>query len=509
MLTAWQTLPESTDPIPRPSKLAQIQQQWLLQCLRRNKDSLYGRQHYFSRIDSVSEFQQQLPIVYHNDLLSYIEDMALGRRDCLFSGKTLAFERTSGSQSAFKLIPYSAASLQDFRRAILPWLRALVGQQKIRTGHAYWVISPATRQPETTAAGIPVGLPEAAYLGADLMPFFEEVSAVPAWVGEIADVDCWQLATLYFLVTCEDLRLVSVWSPTSLLLLLDALMLRKQELLDVLAKGIALHGQELPADQPAYIRLQQFSETHQYKKLWPELSLISCWGDASSKPFYREIKNRFDGVKVQAKGLLLTEGVVTIPDAKDNTLLAAESGFFEFIDRDNDLKLAHELKPGQTYELIMTTSGGLYRYRTADLVCCDGHCASVPILRFIGRESASDLVGEKITEAFAGACLKDISGFSMLLPLNDSTPRYVLMLSKHSVAKSLVDRVEARLCENPQYAHALKLGQLQPLAAIAIDNPMQVYLNSPQHGKARLGDIKIPSLCLKPSIFDAYIRTAV
>jgi hypothetical protein len=128
-------------------------------------------------------------------------------------------------------------------------------------------------------------------------------------------------------------------------------------------------------------------------------------------------------------------------------------------------------------------------------------------LRFIGRESSTDLVGEKITEAFANACLEDISGFRMLLPRKAKEAGYVLIIEDQPQTETLAHRVEARLCKNPQYAYARKMGQLKPLAVSPLHNPLQVYLNSPVHGNARLGDIKLPALCLKSSIFDGHIET--
>ena len=447
----------------------------------------------------------QVPIVSYEDIQPYIEDMHGGKQDCLFSGSPVAFERTSGTHSGQKLVPYSAHSLSDFRRAILPWLRGLASQYRIDAGLAYWAISPATRQPEATCAGVPIGLPDVAYLGDDMLPFFQHTSAVPAWVGTIEAVNDWQLATLYYLISSRDLALISVWSPTFLIALTDALVSREHEIQSVLANGLNTCGQRLPVNRPALERYRDFVAHNNVRILWPDLRLISCWTDASSNPFSEQIRQLFSGVPIQAKGLLMTEGVVTTPDNKGNTVLASGSGFYEFIDQNQDLKLAQELQAGEEYELIMTTSGGLYRYRTEDLVRCEGYACQLPILRFIGRKASADLVGEKITEAFANACLDDISGFRMLLPKAEKAPGYVLVVENRPDTATLIRRVEARLCKNPQYAYARKIGQLKPLAASPMKYPLQIYLSSQLHGDARLGDIKVPSLCMNTSIFDGNI----
>jgi hypothetical protein len=390
----------------------------------------------------------------------------------------------------------------------LPWLSNLTKQFKISSGLAYWAISPATRQPELTSAGIPVGLPDAAYLGDDLVPFFLEVSAVPYWVREIPDVQDWQLATLYYLVCCRNLGIISVWSPTFLLTLMDALHNRRNELGTALTNGLKIHRQELPANPVAYKKLLEYYVLRDVKALWPELKVISCWADASSMPFFVMIKKLFAGVSIQPKGLLLTEGVVTMPNDKNQTVITADSGFYEFMDEDDNLKLAHQLETDEKYRVVMTTSGGLYRYQTYDWVKCDGYASDLPILRFIGRDSSCDMVGEKLTEVFVTACLKDISGFRMLLPVSNHIPGYLLILDNQPDVEALVNGVETRLSDNPQYAYARKIGQLRPLTAIRLNNPLEIYLNSPLHAGTRLGDIKVPSLCVKKSVFDEHIGSA-
>lgn len=487
--------------------LAGDQENWLIQCLARNCNSEYGRSHGFSRISDISEYQKQVPVVSYQDLLPFIDDMTQGAADCLFEGRPIAFERTSGSTSAQKLIPYSTESLQDFRRALLPWLAGLPQQFNITTGKAYWAISPATRQSQFTVGGIPIGLPDSAYLGDDLAGFFQQVSAVPFWVAELDNIDEWQLATLYFLVRSNDLQLISVWSPTFLSTLINALQGCRNELEMALAEGWCVKQHELPPDLSASRRLQEFYANDNPKALWPKLKLISCWADASSRPYYQQLASRFGDIPIQPKGLLSTEAVITVPDRENRTLLSPQSGFYEFIDDNEDVHLAHELQVDQEYEVILTTSGGLYRYRSGDRVRCLSYVGKLPELRFVGREQTSDMAGEKLSETFAGNCLNDIAGFRMLLALNDK-PGYCLVLETSSATPNIREYVEQKLCHNPHYAYARKLGQLQPLKLLTLENPTDLYLNRAlQHG-ARLGDIKLPVLCFDPGLFIDYLERA-
>ncbi|MEW7986770.1 MAG: GH3 auxin-responsive promoter family protein [Candidatus Thiodiazotropha sp.] len=503
----WSDLPDPQSYQSANRGLMEDQENWLMQCLAHNCNTEYGRNHAFSRISDISEYQKQVPVVSYQELLPYIDDMTRGAADCLFEGRPIAFERTSGSTSAQKLIPYSSESLKDFRRGLLPWLANLPQQFNITTGKAYWAISPATHQSQFTVGGIPIGLPDSAYLGNDLAGFFQQVSAVPFWVAGMENFDEWQLTTLYFLVSSTDLQVISIWSPTFLSTLIDASHKKRNELEMVLAEGLYIHQHELPANTSAHRRLQEFYASDDPTTLWPELKLISCWADASSQPYYQQLKSCFGGIPIQPKGLLSTEAVISVPGRENRTLLTPQSGFYEFIDDNDDIYLAHELRAGREYQVILTTSGGLYRYRNNDRVLCEGYVGNLPELRFMGRQQTSDLAGEKLNEVFVNNCLKNIEGFRMLLALNNK-PGYCLVLETASTTPNIREYVEKELCRNPHYAYARKLGQLQPLKLLTLKNPAGLYINRALQRGTRLGDIKLPVLCFDPDVFSDHLEQA-
>lgn len=504
------------------------QQTWLLSCLRRNQDTVYGQEYDFKNINSVREYREQVPLVYYDDLAPLIHRIAEGETDVLFAGVPILFERTSGSSGGSKLIPYTENSLMDFQSAILPWLADVVQTYGLSQGKAYWAISPATRAPESTGGGFPVGTSDGVYLGNDAIGAFLELSAVPFWVAELSNVDEWRLATLYYLVREKELALISVWSPTFFITLLDGLDKHLTRLATLLESGGAIAGHELEADPEAFTRLQIYvgsvsdgqgdlrsdkgdlrSSNKGYLKddnrdsriLWPNLKLVSCWGDASSEPFFKDLIRQFPQSEFQRKGLLATEGVITIPDAKGQPMLTCHSGFYEFLDAEENSFLAHELQLGECYQAVITTSGGLYRYCMGDYLLCESEPREgrAPILRFVGRRGlVSDLVGEKLTEDFVTRCLESVSGFRLLTPNLKSNPRlhYSLLISESNGMSNtaILEQVENRLNENPQYSYARRIGQLGPLDIIRVQNPLETYIKWACLNGTRLGDIKIPSL---------------
>lgn len=417
------------------------------------------------------------------DHLPLITRAAAGERDVLFPGAPVAFERTGGGATGGKLIPYSRNSLIDFRRALLPWLADAIQDYGLG-GTAYWAISPVSRAPETTPGGISVGLPDGTYLGDEAGEIIASLSAVPPEVGGLVSVEEWRLVTLAALLNHEDLELISVWSPTFFLTLMDALAPAANDLFPRL-------------NDDARRRLESFLAGAGAAVLWPRLKLVSCWADASSKPFWDELRARIALTSFQAKGLLATEGVVTVPDREGRPVLAADSGFFEFLTDDGDGHLAHELLSGTCYEVVMTTSGGLYRYRTGDRVVCAGESNGLPILQFVGRAGlTSDLVGEKLSDDFVGTCLDFVPGFRMLVPISGPRPAYALIVDEKSRLdpEQVLVRTERRLSANPQYAYARRLGQLGELSIHRVCAPLASYIGRAQGPGVRLGDVKIPSL---------------
>jgi hypothetical protein len=224
---------------------------------------------------------------------------------------------------------------------------------------------------------------------------------------------------------------------------------------------------------------------------------VSCWGDGASRAYYAELRRRLPQADFQPKGLLATEGAVTVPDADDAPVLAAHSGFFEFIGEDGNVRLAHELDEGACYEVVMTTAGGLYRYRLRDRVCCRVWSQGWPVLDFLGRAGlVSDLVGEKLSEVFVASCLDDCQtdssaadgGFRMLVP--QSNPPHYVLITDADAAPCSAEALEQRLLRNPQYRYARMLGQLQAVRVMPVRRPLDAYLHRMARQGMRLGDIK-------------------
>lgn len=232
------------------------------------------------------------------------------------------------------------------------------------------------------------------------------------------------------------------------------------------------------------------------ESIWPHLKIISCWGDGHAKLARDEIQRHFPSVFVQPKGLLATECAVTIPFC-DSYPLAITSHFFEFADEQGQIFLAHELEKGKIYEVIVTTSGGLWRYRLQDQVEVTGFISKTPSLRFLRRTgNVSDQVGEKLSEYFVANVVQKALGetmvrFVLLAPDNNGLGcRYTLYV-EGDVKEEVSKRMEELLSANPHYAWCRKIDQLKPLKLFQIKaNGYESFVVHQQLLGKRLGNIK-------------------
>ncbi len=485
------------------------QRRLLQQILTANRDSRFGREHGFANLADYDDFCAGVPIRPYAGFLPYIESLSREDGPWLTTESPVLLEETGGSSGGPKLIPYTEPGLEGFRRAVFPWLFDLLRNcPGVRNGRWYWSVSPATRQPRRTPSGIAIGLAnDAAYLGKEAGAAITPLLAAPPTLAGISDLDAWRFATLRHLLAAADLTLISIWSPTFLLELMEWLHLRGSDWLDNLGVPdwpldvAPPKAEPLPvctARRVANIRAALARVPLDTEALWPRLATISCWTDAASSAFVPRVRSLFPHVSIQGKGLLATEGAISLPLCGTTApVLAVRSGFFEFIAGDGTIRLAHELETGVTYEIVLTTASGLYRYALGDCVEVVGRLEATPLIRFVGRAGlVSDLCGEKLEEAFVLPRLERYPGSLLLAPCLDPWPHYALYCDIATVgadrAAAWAAAVDCALLDNPQYRYARDLGQLSPVRAYLVERLMTRYLDHANQRRQRLGDLKPP-----------------
>lgn len=490
----------------------------LSRLVRKNMDSSFCRQHEFARLHSVADFQGAVPISSYDGLAPWIERIKEGAPRVFTTESVLMFEKTSGSSAAAKYIPYTASLRREFQNAVRAWIFDLYSKTPgLSAGSAYWCITPLAREREVSRGGLQIGFEtDAEYLGKVEQLFLRKLLAVPNAVARIVDLDTSVYATLRFLLQTPSLTFVSVWHPSFLSILFSRLQVNAERLLKDLAEGSLRPPKALPPDIAAALQPWLHAEPRRAQQLrsvwreesrlsaravWPELKVISCWTDAAAKFALTKLRESFPGVTVQGKGLLATEGVVSIPlVGRSGAALAVTSHFFEFVANESERpSLAHELEQGREYSIVITTGGGLWRYALGDRVRVTEFIGRTPLLEFIGKEDGiSDLCGEKLNAVHVGQVLMRLAdqgalraGFAMLAPVQAKPPRYALYLDGHTESGRLAERLDTLLRDNPHYDYCRRLGQLDAPAVFRItQSAAEAYVRRCETLGQRAGNVK-------------------
>jgi len=475
--------------------------------LRANAGSEFGRRYRFADIRSPAQFQERVPLSSYENYEEAISRLRCGARNVLTTGRVRCLQPSSGSTRAAKLIPYTADLQAEFSRAVGPWVFELARTTpRLLGGPAYWSITPAAADEAgaSAAPSAPARLgfeSDSAYLGGWLQRLADGTLVPCEDLKHAGDIAEFRRRTLLRLLSEPELRLISVWHPTFLTLLLDVLAASWSELLEDLARGLPSAGRlrREPARPQRAGELAQ-ADPRSPASIWPRLAVLSCWGDAQAATLLADLRARLPGVAIQPKGLMATEAVVSLPFAGLHPL-AIRSHFFEFLDKGGNARPAWQLEQDESYSVVVTTGGGLYRYQLRDRIRVSGFLHATPCIRFTGKEdSICDLRGEKLSEGLAAGILARLlpahvpgARFALLAPdVESATPGYVLFVeSEAAPSAQLSAALESALAANPNYAYCVRLGQLRPAAVERVAaGAAERYLERLRASGQRLGNVK-------------------
>ena len=497
--------------------------------------SQWGSRWRLGLTTSVDDYQRRVPLTSYEDYRPAIAQIQHTGNNPLTTERVNLLEPTSGRSEETKLIPYTSSLRQEFQSALAVWVHNLFTERTaVMRGSAYWSISPPLQRSSVSRSGIPMGFDDdSAYLGFFSRQVARRLLAVPGEVKKYTNADDWRYATAWYLLQSPKLAFISVWSPTFLLQLMTFCdgASRARIARDVYDGICRLSDGRHIRDRRKRARFSQrhrkrvvelldgpLDFSHLSPSIWPSLSVISCWADASSQRYVSQVRQLFPHAEISPKGLLSTEAFISIPIMdKSGCALSLRSHFLEFVPEDGrDPVLAHQLDKGQRYQVVTTTGGGLYRYQTGDWIEVTGFLDACPLVRFMGRDSTSDLVGEKLTDQFTQYVIekllaetRQVGRFALLVP-NENKKNYCLFLeldryssqeraeNAHSLLTKRLDEV---LCENVYYRQARQLGQLDAATIVQGETRgyfLQRYLQLYHRHGIRAGDVKLVALETNP-----------
>ncbi|MEO8711837.1 MAG: GH3 auxin-responsive promoter family protein [Parafilimonas sp.] len=304
------------------------------------KQTEFGKDHNFDKIESYEDFKQHLPVRDYEQLKPYIEKIKSGTENVLWKGKPVYFAKTSGTTSGIKYIPITKDSIPNHidtaRNALLCYMA-----QTGNTGFAKGKLIFLSGSPELErVGGIPTGrlsgivnhhVPR--YLRSNQLPSFE-TNCIEDWETKL---DAIVKETIN-----QDMTLIS---------------------------GIP------PWIQMYFDRLMETSEK-KIGELFKNLSVL-VYGGVNFEP-YRNRLFESVGKKIDSIELFpASEGFFAFQDSQEveGLLLNTDSGiFFEFIPaneihKQNPQRInLKDVKTNENYALVVSTNAGLWAYDVGDTV---------------------------------------------------------------------------------------------------------------------------------------------
>lgn len=480
--------------------------------LSTNQHTDFGKKHHFANIHTPEAYQQRVPIHTYEQLAPWFDRIAQGQNNILTTEPILMMERTGGSTQANKLIPYTQSLLNEFSAATNAWIYDIYANRPLLWGtKSYWSVSPVVQGQAQTEGGIPIGMEDdTEYFGPLAQWALRQLMAVDNTIAKLPNMDEWRHATARALLQTPDLGFISIWHPSFWTILFDYINDHRDAL-----------RPHLPQTRQHLLNTDKRLNP---QDIWPRLGLLSCWADASAQSALEPIRRDLPCIELQPKGLLATEGVVTIPWSQTHQHpLAITSHFFEFVDIQNPQApplFAWQLQPNRRYHVLLTTSGGLYRYTLNDQVLCTGFLGHTPSLRFLGKlDKTSDLRGEKLNASMVHDTLQSAKAnlnltwdFAMLAPTPCEPPHYTLFIETNASdqhLQQLTEHMENRLRESYHYNYCRDLQQLAPLKHQRITQGHPRYIDALTQRGQRAGDIKPTSLDRRlfwSDVFSAFDR---
>ena len=262
--------------IKSKSKIRETQEKILLEILKTNKNTEYLKifetesqiLNAENEKELIEKFQNKIPIVNYEDIKEFVEREKSGESNVLLSDKIKLFELTSGSTSNVKYIPYTKKFLKSYMNGVFSWIYNLYQNNKrLFLGSSYWSVSPILKREAVTSGGIRVGIEDdTSYFDKVSAFFLNKLFTVPKEIKNTQNMEDFLLITAVFLLLSENLTMISVWSPSFLMILLDFIE-KNHKVICQIVKSEDL-GTEFFADKnlgnKKYFQIIQ----KKYRKLW-------------------------------------------------------------------------------------------------------------------------------------------------------------------------------------------------------------------------------------------------
>lgn len=478
--------------------------QWafLQNLLRRHQDTDFGRQHGFSSIQSIEDYQERVPIHSWEEIAPYIEAVQNGDSSALFptDEKLLMYAATSGTTGEPKYIPVTQTSYRNYGKYWdLFWSQ--VGKDS-PTATDYQALYFPGDPAEGYINDVPFGAITAkAYEQQN--PLLRAMYPYPYQICRISDYQI-RYYTMMRIALGTQISIIPVANPSTIITVFKVAEERASDIIDDIRTGRLRYADHMPsdvaelimrrlrpnkrrADELEYVRLH--NKRFLPKDYWPHPMTICCFAGGPLRVYLRQLKNYLDHYKVFDFGLLASEGrlsfgVGSVRQQK-GCPLTLESNFFEFIPEEDIAKSSprivtlDQVEKDHRYFIIFTNYSGLYRYNISDMIQVTGFYENLPMITFCNKgKHMSNITGEKLTEYQVTESVRRaenrtgyaLSEFTVCLHWDEETPYYTLLKDgvhhdTHDGLQSFINCVDEELMKlNIEYRSKRESLRLGPLA---------------------------------------------
>ena len=360
----------------------EVQQEVLQDLLGFAKKTKIGYQYDYSSINRYSEFARRVPIVTYEDLAEEIAAGRQGEDNILWPTPIKWYAKSSGTTNAkSKYIPVSVEALEDCHyKAGKDMLSLYINNnpeaqlfngKTLRLGG-----SQELYQNERNAFG------DLSAIMTDNLPFWAELNCTPSL--KVSLMSEWESKMKAIIAESSQENVTGLMGVPSWMLVL-------------------LH--KLLAQNPG----------KSLKDIWPNIE-VYFHGGVSFRPYRSQYESLLKDHSLQFYEIYnASEGFFAIQDrnGSDELLLMLDYGiFYEFIplgEDDSAIIPLDQVQLGQRYTLVITTNGGLWRYKIGDVV--QFTCLSPYRIQIAGRTKhyinafGEELVIENADRAIAVAAL--------------------------------------------------------------------------------------------------------
>jgi GH3 auxin-responsive promoter len=429
----------------------------LRQLIDENVETVFGRQHGFSRIRTLDDYRKAVPIRDYAGLEPWITRAAVGENNVLTAEDPVLFFMSSGTTGDSKKIPVTRSFMRQtffpFYFAMWAGLIDSFPETLLRDDATYNLKFDPRKRYHATSSGRPhLGVSQVDFESTFGERLMEPGTRAP-WASlpvELPDDDHVNRAYVRLrLAVQHDIRCIVGFNPALVAAMPRQLALWWPRIVKDLRDGTAC-GQPVTAPDPARAsmleRLASYFGTLLPAHVWPNMQAIYCWNTSIASLYMRRVAESFGpNVSVLPAPVAASEGPVAV--ALDRHATAGSpvvaAAVHEFIGADEDIQPNSQtidfsaLETGREYHVVLSHVGGLYRYALGDVVRVIDRVRGVPRLEYAGRRTLSDAVGERLRESHVVRALKTALA-STGLEINNVTCR-----------------VEAHPCKNTRYEFAV------------------------------------------------------